>query len=176
MPKICNRFEEVTDWIPSSIITKINQFTSQHHFIYCRKLWSMQKRFIFIVEYVMDLFISFYLFIFYKSDLSHSSSCSVYLSLSLSLSECLLSSWALEWQEWAPHKTPEQAGDLKVLIHHDSPTQTHPNTPSTWLIIASFPLDWRNLAKGWLQEIKIKRLCHVVSSTHMHTSLWSNLL
>lgn len=36
---------------------------------------------------------------------------SVLLSTS-SLTECLLSSWALEWQEWAPQKPPERAEDL----------------------------------------------------------------
>lgn len=88
------------------------------------------------------------------------------------LTECLLSSWALEWQEWAPHKAPERADDLNVLIHHDSPSQTHPNTPSTWLSIASFPLHWRNPAKGWPPKkikIRIKRPRHAACSTHTHT-------
>lgn len=48
-----------------------------------------------------------------------------------SLTECLLSSWALEWQEWAPHKPPEWAEDLYMLVHHDSLTQTHQNTHNT---------------------------------------------
>lgn len=44
-----------------------------------------------------------------------------------STTECLLSSWALEWQEWARHNSPEWAQDLYMLIHHDSLTQTQQN-------------------------------------------------
>lgn len=91
------------------------------------------------------------------------------------LSECLLSSWALEWQEWAPHKAPERADDLNALIHHDSPSQTHPNTPSTWLHHRFLPARLREPGERLAPPKNIKRRikcpCHAACSTHVHISL-----